>query len=123
MDKLDDIVSAPTAVFAIMLTVVTFMFRGLVEAVFPTLSSKTPTSVAQRVWEGPVLESTPALLGAALTPLLSTSFPFPRVVTATTTSCIVYGLVIGWFSSSFYSGVSFFVRKKWNVDIPDLDKK
>ena len=117
MDKITDIVDYSTGFFAIMLVIVAYGVRHLLEAIWPTLSTKTPLSVAQRVWEGVALPLAPALFGALLAPLMTT-YPFPHIVTATGGSRVVYGLVVGWFSSSFYAAVSFFVKKKWNIDIP-----
>lgn len=118
MEGLDNLLSFSTLGFAVMLTIVTVIFRRAMEVTWPTLSTKTPTTVAERVWEGFVLPFTPAFLGAFLA-LVLRSYPLPVIATVSWSSRVVFGLVIGYFSAAIYSGIRFWVKKRWNVPLPD----
>lgn len=121
MNKLDDILTLPTACLIVVLAVMTLLVRRLMESVWPTLSGKTPLSRAQRVWEMFALPALPALLGTLFGLLVSpTRYPYPAVATVTTLSRVLYGFTLGWFSSGGYRGISALLQKKWSVSLPGI---
>lgn len=115
---LDGLVTLPTALYALGLYVVSFAVRRLSEALFPTLSAKTPCSSTERVWEGVVLPTLPAVLGALFAALVKT-YPYPEVVSGSPALRVLYGLAIGWFAAWEYKVLKFLLKKKWNIPFPD----
>jgi hypothetical protein len=119
INGLDQILTVPTACLIVVLAVMTLLARKLVEAVWPTLSSTTPLSRAQRVWEMFGLPALPAVLGMLFclaVPLRS--YPYPPVAAVTPLSRVLYGFTLGWFSSGGYRGISALLKRKWNVSLP-----
>jgi hypothetical protein len=119
VNKLDDILTIPTACLIVVLASVTLLVRRLVEALNPSLSTKTPLTRSQRVWEMFVLPALPAffgtLFGLVVTPTL---YPYPAVATVTTLSRVLYGFTLGWFSSGGYRTISAVLQKKWDISLP-----
>jgi hypothetical protein len=119
MNKLDDILTVPTACLIVVLAVLTLLIRRLVEALWPTLSNATPVSRAQRVWEMFFLPALPALLGTLFCLVVSPQYyPYPPVASVTRLSLVLYGFALGWFSSGGYRGISAVLKKKWNLSLP-----
>ena len=119
MNKLDDILTVPTLCLIVCLAVLTLLIRRLAEALWPTLSSTTPLSRAQRVWEMFLLPALPALLGTLFCLIVSPQYyPYPPVASVTHLSLVLYGFTLGWFSSGGYRGISAILKKKWNVSLP-----
>ena len=119
MNKLEDIFTLSTACLIVVLAVLTLLIRRLVEALYPTLSVKTPASRAQRVWEMFALPALPATLGTLfgmiVPPVL---YPYPSVAAVTSLSRIFYGFTLGWFSSGGYRFIVALVKQKWGVTLP-----
>jgi hypothetical protein len=119
MNKLDDVLTIPTACLIIVLAVLTLLVRKLVEALWPTLGTKTPLSRAQRVWEQFALPAIPAVMGTIFCAVIApTYYPYPAVASVTWLSRVLYGFSLGWFSSGGYRGISAVLKKKWNVSLP-----
>ena len=119
MNKLDDLLTIPTACLIIVLAVLTLLIRRLAEAIWPTLSTTTAPSMAERIWEEFALPAVPALMGTLFCWLIPPSmYPYPAVACVTTLSRILYGFSLGWFSSGGYRGISGILKKKWNVSLP-----
>ena len=121
MGALTDIMTPSVGFFSLFLVIVSFGVRRLVEAIWTGLSKDTPVTVEQRVWEEFVLPFLPCFLGALLARIM-VFYPLPAVATGSGGARIIFGVVTGWFASSFYSSVAFFVKKKWSVDVPGLDE-
>ncbi len=120
MPTLDDILTWPTAFLLLGLYVTSFAIRRLCEAIWPTLSDKTPLTRAERVWDEFVLPTLPALLGLVF--CLScppTLFAYPEVVKATWVSRALYGLGTGWFAAWGYRVIKGVLKQKWNIPFPD----
>lgn len=115
MQKLEDLLTVPTACLIVVLAAMTLLIRRLVEALNPGLSTKTPMTRAQRVWELFALPAIPAFLGTMfgliITPVL---YPYPSVAAVTTVSRVLYGFTLGWFSSGGYRVVVSLLKQKWN---------
>jgi hypothetical protein len=119
MNKLEDVLTVPTACLIIVLAAVTMLLRKLVEAWYPTLSKTTALSRAQRVWEQFALPAIPAVLGTLFAAFVSPQrYPYPAVASVTWLSRVLYGFSLGWFSSGGYRGISAMLKKKWNVGLP-----
>jgi len=119
MDALDNVVTVPTIGFALVIAIVTTMFRRLIEIWWPTLSKKTPTSPAQMVWEKLVLPGVPVVLAIAFCLIASPKqFAYPDIASKTLLSRVIYGIVVGWFADFGYRAFVFFLKKKWNVSLP-----
>jgi hypothetical protein len=119
MNKLDDLLTIPTMCLIVVLAVLTLLLRKLAEAIWPTLSSATPSTVAERVWEEFALPAIPAVLGTLFCALVPpTLYPYPPMVIVTPLSRVLYGFTLGWFSSGGYRGISAVLKKKWNVSLP-----
>jgi hypothetical protein len=119
LNSLDQILTVPTLCLIIVLAVMTLLLRRLAEAVWPVLSSTTPLTTAQRVWEEFVLPTIPAAMGTLFCSFVPMSmYPYPAVASVTTLSRILYGFSLGWFSSGGYRGISAVLKKKWNISLP-----
>lgn len=120
MNKLDDILTLATVGLLLGIYIVSFVFRRFVEALWPAVSTKTPVTRAQRVWEEVVLPSFPAFLGLVFCLACpSRLFPYPAVVGASWVSRALYGIGTGWFASWGYKVLKFVLQKKWNIPFPD----
>ena len=120
MNKLDDLLTIPTACLIVLLAVVTILVRRLVEDIWPTLSSKTPVTVMQRIWENFILPALPAFMGLLFCVIVPpTLFPYPAVAAQTRVSLALYGFSLGWFSSGGYRYIVSVLKKKWNIDPPE----
>lgn len=120
MNTLDEVLTLPTAFLLLGIYIVAFGVRRFVEALWPTLSTATPTTVAERVWEEFVLPTLPALLGLAFCLLCpSKLFPYPAVVASSWVSKALYGLSTGWFAAWGYRVVKALLQKRWNIAFPD----
>lgn len=119
MNKLDDILTVPTLCLIIVLAVLTLLIRKLAEAIWPTLSTATSPSMAERVWEEFALPATPAVMGTLFCLIVPPSaYPYPAVASVTLLSRVLYGFSLGWFSSGGYRSISALLKKKWNVNLP-----
>jgi hypothetical protein len=119
MNSLDQLLTIPTLCLIVVLAVLTLLLRKLAEAIWPTLSAKTPTTIAERVWEEFVLPAVPALMGAAFCAIAGPNlYPYPAVAAVTPLSRVLYGFALGWFSSGGYRGISAVLKKKWNISLP-----
>lgn len=119
MNKLDDVLTIPTACLVVVLAVLTLLVRKLAEALWPTLGIGTPLSRAQRVWEQFALPAIPALLGTVFCATVAPEYyPYPAVASVTWLSRVLYGFTLGWFSSGGYRGISAVLKKKWNIALP-----
>lgn len=119
MDGLDSIATVPTACLIVVLAVLTLLIRRLAEAIWPTLSTATVLSRAERVWETFALPATPAILGMLFCAIVPPRmYPYPTVAVVTPLSRILYGFSLGWFSSGGYRGISAILKKKWNINLP-----
>lgn len=119
MASLEDVLSLPTIGFALVIAIITTMFRRLVEIRWPTLSKKTATSRGQMIWEKLVLPGVPVAFAVAFCLIAKpTHFDYPAVAAKNTLSRVIYGVVIGWFADFGYRAVVFFLKKKWNVSMP-----
>ena len=118
--KLEDILSLPTLLLVLGIYIVSFLIRRWSEAIWPTLSNKTPMSRAELIWEEAFLPSLPSLLGVLFCWLVPpTVYFYPVVVAASVPSRILYGLGTGWFSAWGYRVFKFIIQKKWNIPFPD----
>jgi len=119
VNKLDDILTMPTASLLLGIYILSFALRRFFESIWPMLSSKTPTTIYERVWEEFILPTMPALLGLVFClscpPRL---FPYPAVVAASWVSRALYGLGVGWFAAWGYRVVTSILKKKWNIPFP-----
>lgn len=119
MNKLDDLLTLPTACLIVALAVVTLLVRRFIESMWPTLSVTTPTSRAQRVWENFILPAIPAFLGTVFCSVIPPAlYPYPSIATVTRLSLALYGFSLGWFSSGGYSYVVSILKKKWDITAP-----
>ena len=117
MNKLDDLLTIPTACLVVLLAVLTILLRRLVEDIWPVLSSKTPVTVTQRIWENFILPALPAVMGLVFCSTVPPAlFPYPAVAAQTRISLALYGFSLGWFSSGGYRYVVSVLKKKWNID-------
>ena len=118
--QLEDILSLPTAFLVLGIYITAFIIRRFAEAVWPTLSNKTPVSRAERVWEEAILPSLPAVLGVPFCILVPPKvYAYPAVVAASLPSRALYGMGAGWFSAWGYKVLKFVLQKKWNIPFPD----
>jgi hypothetical protein len=119
MNKLDDLLTIPTLCLIVVLAVLTLLLRKLAEAIWPTLSSSTQLTMAERIWEEFALPATPAVMGTLFCLVVPPSaYPYPTVASVTLLSRVLYGFSLGWFSSGGYRGISALLKKKWNVSLP-----
>lgn len=120
MNKLEDLLSLPTLFLLLGIYIVAYGIRQFLESVWPTLSSKTATTVPERIWESFVLPVMPAVLGAVFCLVCPPRlFAYPAVAAATWVSRVLYGLVVGWFAAWGYAIISSIIKKKWNIPFPD----
>lgn len=119
MASLDDVLSLPTIGFALVIAIVTTMFRRIVEIRWPTLSKKTTPSSSQMVWEKLILPGVPVVFAVVFCCVATpTHFDYPAIAAKNMVSRVIYGIVIGWFADFGYRAVVFFLKKKWNVQMP-----
>jgi hypothetical protein len=120
MNKLDDLLTIPTACLIIFLVALTMLTRRFVESFWPELSTKTPVTTRQRLWELFILPAIPAVLGMTFCLIVPASvWPYyPSVASATRLSLGIYGWALGWLSASAYQQISNVLKKKWNVELP-----
>lgn len=117
----------PTFLLAISINVVMLVIRRVVELIWPSLASHTPATLGENIWERLVLPTLPAILGALFCLLVPpavagafSGFSYPLMVVGTA-SCILYGVVIGFFAGYLYKVFKFLLKKEWNIDLPSSD--
>lgn len=115
---MDDFFSLPMLFFIVAITAVTWLFRTAVEAVFPSLSAKTPLTTGERIWTKFVLRTIPVILGGAAG-LIFKNYPFPEVIKDSLSGRFFYGLSLGFISPWGYRLVMAIANKRWDVTIPD----
>lgn len=119
MAALDDVATSATVGFALVIAIITTMFRRLVELRWPSLSNKTPLTREQRIWEKLVLPSVPVLFAVTFCLFAQPKqFSYPLVAERTLLSRVIYGVVVGWFADFGYRAVVFFLKRKWNIAMP-----
>jgi len=124
MNTLGDLLTIPTGCLIVVLAVMTLLLRRLIEALWPTLSNKTPLTRSQRVWEQFGLPALPAALGTLFCLLVGPSlYPYPAIAATPALSRVLYGFTLGWFSSGGYRGISALLLKKWNVSLPGISDR
>ena len=113
-----------TGLLAVTIYIVTFFVRRIVETAKPDLkkaadeNDPNPTykSGMARWWSKVILPAVPvvtgALLGAFHTPYL---FDAPGL--EKTSDAMIFGAVVGWFSTMIYKGVRLVIKKNTGVDI------
>jgi len=111
----EDILNWRTLVFTLAVFIFSLFLRRTLEALFPSLSPKTPLTRAQRVWEEVVLPSTPVLMGIILAVVVKSWLFPPSIVTPG--SRAVYGAVCGFFSTWGYRIIKAVVSQKFAVDL------
>lgn len=119
MDALATVATIPTIAFALVIAIVVTMFRRLVEIRWPTLSDKTPITKGQMIWEKLILPGVPVIFGVAFCVIASPEyFDYPPIAAKNLLSRVIYGVVIGWFADFGYRAFVFFLKRKWNVEMP-----
>jgi len=110
-----DFFTQQTLFFALAIFVFSFLLRRTLEVLAPTLSTATPVTFAQRVWEELFLPSLPILLGMLLG-LCMKSWDYPKTID-TLLDRVAYGAVCGFFSSWAYRLARAVFTQKFNVDV------
>ena len=119
MASLDDVATLPTIGFALVIAIITTMFRRIVELRWPTLSKVTAKTPGQMVWEKLALPAVPVLFAVTFCLVAKPShFDYPAVAAKNLLSRIIYGICVGWFADFGYRALIFFFKKKWNVEMP-----
>jgi len=110
----------PFLVFSLVVYAVSTFIRLAAEMLHPKLRETSLTR--SRVWRELILPVTPIVLGALLA-LGVTAFPYPTEFKDIWAGRLMYGAALGLFSTWVYRVIKVIVRRKWDVELPDLDAR
>jgi len=108
----------PFIVFALIVYILSAILRKLVEIIHPKILNKE--LVRAKVWRELLLPVTPILIGSILA-LEITSFPHPTEFRNVWVGRMMYGALLGFFSSWAYRVVKSVAKRKWQVELPDFE--
>jgi len=111
---MESIINRETIILTFCILALCSLVRWFVEAVAPSLSKSTPTTIGQRIWELFILKSLPIVIGGLLCGLVK-DFPYPEAMTSVTAR-VIYGVFCGFTSQWTYDIGRAVIYKKWNTD-------
>jgi hypothetical protein len=117
MEELRTLLTTELLFFVLGILAFCFVVRRGVETAFPTLSTKTPETTAQRVWEKFILPTMPMFVGILFGIFIS-AFPYPADMGRTWGTRAMFGAGCGFTSGWFYQVVKAIIFQRWQVPLP-----
>jgi len=108
----------PFLAFALAVYILSAMIRKLAELCHPKLRDEE--LVRFKVWRELILPVTPIVIGA-LFALGIPQFPHPAEFREIWVARMMYGALLGFFSTWVYRVLKAIVQRKWQVELPDFD--
>lgn len=122
------LLSQGTITLAVAVFVLTFFVRRICEMQWPGLkmaagendpAKSYPTKMSEW-WNKVILYAIPVVIGALIA-LFRIPFVFPEDTFETTGGRVVFGVLVGWFSSYLYKIIKAAIGKKAGVTLSDME--
>lgn len=117
MDQaVNKLLSMSSVYLAVAVVIITFLIRRIVETAMPSAKDRPPTTTFGRWWQGVILYALPVCFGSLLA--VGDAFMGLNVVEGGKTmgGQVIYGAIVGWFSSFLYKVFRKALKKKTGID-------